>query len=264
MVNGLHVATDGTISLSAVVGRREIANAPPFPIPGFIRFDSLGALRDSVEHPQWTSVEPAALRVDSPGGTRRSLFNIPFAPGITTTLLRDGGFVGGYADRYAFTIVDAGAKPRQVMREVAAVPVSETEATERRALIEQNAQRTDPSFSWTGPGIPATKPPFSSISVTEDGHLWVRVAQAAEVIPESELPPLRTDVVPTPVRLTTREPVAYDVYSADGALLGRVKVPPRTTVLRVRGDLVWGISRNEDDVEFATRFRVTPGFGEPR
>ena len=37
----------------------------------------------------------------------------------------------------------------------------------------------------------------------------------------------------------------------------------RTNVFRVRGDFAWGISRNEDEVEFATRFRVTPGIGEP-
>lgn len=262
--NGLHVATDGTISLSTVIGHQEIANGPPLPIPGFTRFDSLGALRDSVENPRWTRVEPATLRVDSPDGTRSSLFGIPFQPGMTTTLLSEGGVVGGYADRYVFTLVRAGAKPRQVMREVAAVRVTETEATERRAQIEQNAKRIDPSWSWTGPGIPATKPPFSSISETDDGRLWVRVAQAAEVIPENELPPLRTDVVPTPIRLTTRDPIAYDVYSADGMLLGRVKLPPRTNIFRVRGDLAWGISRNEDEVEFATRFRVTPGLGEPR
>lgn len=263
-VNGLHVATDGTISLSAMIGRREIANGPPVPIPGFIRFDSLGALRDSVEYPRWTSAEPATLRVVSPEGTRTSLFPIPFQPGTTTALLRDGGVVGGYADRYAFTIVAAGAKPRQVIREVAAVPVTETEATEMRALIEQGARRTNPSWSWTGPGIPASKPPFSSISVTDDGRLWVRVAQRAQAIPEDELPPLRPDVVPPPIRLTTRDPIAYDVYSADGALLGRVRLPPRTSVFRVRGDFAWGISRNEDDVEFATRFRVTPSIGDPR
>ncbi len=262
--NGLHVATNGTISLSTVVGHQAIANGPPLPIPGFIRFDSLGRLRDTVEYPRWTSVEPATLRVDSPDGTRSSLFAIPFQPGITTTLLSDGGVVGGYGDRYVFTLVGAGAKPRQVMREVAAVPVSATEATERRAQIEQNAKRTNPNWSWTGPSVPATKPPFSNIMVADDGRLWVRVAQRAEVIPEDELAPLRTDVVPAPVRLTTRDPVAYDVYSGDGVLLGRVKLPPRTTVFRVRGDIAWGISRNVDEIEFATRFRVTPGIGEPR
>lgn len=256
--NGLHVASDGTISLSAVVAHKELADGPPLPIPGFIRFDSLGVLRDSVAYPRWTSAEPASLLVDSPDGSRRSMFSIPFQPGIITTLLRDGGVVGGYADRYAFTIIGANAEPRQVIREVAAVPVSETEAAERRAQIEQIARRTNPGFNWTGPGIPATKPPFSGISVTDDGRLWVRVAQPDEAIPEAELPPLRTDVEPPPVRLTTREPIAYDIYAADGALLGRVKLPPRTTVYRVRGDFAWGVSRNADDVEFATRFRVTP------
>ena len=70
--NGLHVATDGTFSLSAVIGRHESA-----------------------------------------------LFAVPFQPSIITTLLSDGGFVGGYADRYVFIFVGAGAKPRQVIREVA-------------------------------------------------------------------------------------------------------------------------------------------------
>ena len=87
--NGVHVATNGTISLSTVVGHQAIANGPPLPIPGFIRFDSLGALRDSITYPQWTSVEPATLRVDSPDGTRSALFGIPFQPGTTTTLLSD-------------------------------------------------------------------------------------------------------------------------------------------------------------------------------
>jgi hypothetical protein len=262
--NGLHVATDGTLSLSAVIGHQEVANGPPMPIAGFIRFDSLGALRDSLAYPRWTSVEPAPLRVDSPDGSRRSLIPIPFQPGMTTTLLNNGGVVGGYADRYVFTIVGAGAKPRQVIREVAVVAVTETEATERRAQIEQNAKRINPSWSGAGLGIPATKPPFSTISVTDDGRLWVRVAQSAEIIPENELAPPRTDVVPAPIRLTTRDPIVYDVYAADGALLGRVKLPPRTSVFRVRGDVAWGVSRNADDVEFATRFRVTPGIGEPR
>lgn len=261
---GLHVAADGTISLSTVIGRREIANGPPMPILGFVRFDSLGALRDSVALPQWSSVEPATLRVDSPDGSRRSLLTIPFQPGITTTRLSDGGFAAGYADRYVFTIVGVGAKPRQVIREIVAVPVTETELSERRAQIEQNARRISPSWSWTGPGIPATKPPYSNILVTDDGRLWVRVAQSAEIIPEDELPPLRTDVVPTPIRLTTRDPIVYDVYAADGALLGRVKLPPRSNIFHVRGDSAWGISRNKDDVEFATRFRVTPGIREAR
>ncbi|WP_331049145.1 6-bladed beta-propeller [Gemmatimonas sp.] len=119
--NGLHLATDGTISLNAVIGHQEAANGPPMPIPGFIRFDSLGTLRDSVAYPRWTSVEPAPLRVDSPDGSRRSLLTIPFQPGITTTRLSDGGFVGGYADRYVFTIVGVGVKPRQVIRDEAAV-----------------------------------------------------------------------------------------------------------------------------------------------
>ena len=63
--NGLHDATNGTISLSTVIGHHEIANGPPVPIPGFIRFDSLGVLRDSVAYPRWTSVEPATSRVEA-------------------------------------------------------------------------------------------------------------------------------------------------------------------------------------------------------
>ena len=145
--------------------------------------------------------------------------------------------MGGYADRYVFTLVSAGAKPRQVIREVAAVPVSTTEATERRAQVEQNAKRTNPNWNWTGPGVPAAKPAFSNIMVADDGLLWVRVAQRAEIIPDSELPPLSTDVVPAPVRITTRDPVAYDVYAADGALLGRVKLPPA----HERVSRAWGL-----------------------
>jgi hypothetical protein len=58
--------------------------------------------------------------------------------------------------------------------------------------------------------------------------------------------------------LTTREPVVYDVFEADGRFLGRVKLPPRTRVIRTRGNVAWGTVRDADDVDYAVRFRVDP------
>lgn len=257
--NGVQVSNDGTISLRSTVGMRQ-GPSGMVGTPGAIRLDSAGTVIDSVAYPSWSTAEPAVLFVESPDGRMRAIFSVPFQPSPVTAVLPEGGFAGGYSDRYAFTIARTGGKPRQVIREVAAVPVSETEQSQHRALIEQNAKRTNPSFSWTGPGIPAIKPAFTSILIGDDGRLWVRVAQAAEPIPEDQMPPVRTDVVPTPVRLTMRDPVAYDVYTAEGELLGRVKLPPRTTVYRVRGNHAWGVSRDDDDVEFATRFRILPDF----
>ena len=141
------------------------------------------------------------------------------------------------------------------------VAVSPTERRERRAQLEQTLRRVDPNWNWTGDPIPATKPAYERFLIGEDGRIWVRVYTVAEPIPAEELqPPSPTPNAPLPVVLTTREPVVFDVFEADGRLVGRVLLPPRIRILRSRGNSLWGTLRDADEVEYAVRFRVEPAF----
>ena len=147
----------------------------------------------------------------------------------------------------------------RVEREHSPVPVSSTEASERKAQITQNMLRLNPSWSWTGPDIPAIKPAYRELLAGEDGRTWVRLWTAAEPIPPDELPPVVMTSGKPRVQITTREPNLYDVFSADGRLLGRVSPPPWTRLLRMDGDVVWGVTLDSLDVSYAVRYRITPG-----
>ena len=144
---------------------------------------------------------------------------------------------------------------------------------EERANHEEVAvgsmRQIDPTWRWTGPSIPTTKPLLQTVRVARDGRVWVMVSQPGERIPDAELPPIPPrqsfEAANAPPRAQTRwrDPVVYDVYEPDGEFLGRVAIPRRTNVFAMRGNQVWGVMRDSLDVEQITRLRVTPGFSSP-
>lgn len=257
--NGLQVDADGFVYRWTVIERGDEAAGVPMQ-SGMIRSDTLGTDLDTLVYPRWSPGVPAYLEASSPDGRMMTRTSPPFMPGQSVKVARGGGLVSGPGDPYVFYLLPPSGKPTRIEREHTPVPVSATESSERRAQIEQMMKRVNSSWSWTGPGIPATKPAYTTIEVADDGRLWVRLSTAGEPIPEEELAPVPSGVTPPPVRLTTREPIVYDVYSPEGRLLGRVKLPPRTTLSRASGNTVWGVQRDADDVEQAVRFRVDPAF----
>ncbi len=256
--NVLHAGDDGSLYARAILERdqQDFTRSKT----GFIRFATDGQVRDSI--PLVTFGEtPPALTARSPDGRSMTATSVPFLPGSFSRLRPDGSQVSGYAEQYAFYLVGGSlSKPIRVEREHTPVAVSETEASQRREQIERNMKRLNPAWSWTGPGIPSTKPAYRGIEVGADGRIWVQLSMPAEPIPEAELPPLReaSGGAPPPVRITTREPLVYDVFSPAGMLLGRVQVPARTRLYAMRGDTAWGVQRDSLDVEYAVRMRVEP------
>jgi len=104
------------------------------------------------------------------------------------------------------------------------------------------------------PPVPDLKPFYRSISVGEQGRLWVRrytQAEKGEVI-QAPAQPGREPPPPT----SWREPVVYDVFEADGTFLGSVRLPPRVSSFRFRGDRVWGVRRGEFNESYVVGFRL--------
>lgn len=233
---------------------------------GFIRMSDSAVVRDSLPLIEFGAPAPP-LTARSRDGRSMTATSVPFLPGSFVRQRPDGGQVSGTGEPYRFYLVGGALeKPIRVEREHVPVAVSETESSQRREQIERNMKRLDPSWSWTGPGIPATKPAYRGLEVGADGRIWVLLSMPGEPIPEAELPPVRqpTNGAPPPVRLTTREPNVYDVFSPAGMLLGRVALPARTRVYSMRGDTVWGVQRDSLDVEYAVRMRVVPGLPDGR
>lgn len=168
----------------------------------------------------------------------------------------DGYFVVAHGGRYEIIISPPAAKPIVIRRDPPRVPVPAEEIEEERAFITWSMRQTDPGWSFSGPALPETKAPLSSIAVTRDGRIWARVATPSERIPEAERVPSRDPERPV---ITFRSPVAYEVFAPDGRFLGRVDFPPRTVLVEADGDTVWGLGRDADGLPAVLRLRIEPG-----
>lgn len=70
--------------------------------------------------------------------------------------------------------------------------------------------------------------------------------------------PTRMDKGPPVVRF--RAPIVYEVYAPNGRFLGRVPLPPRTSLIQADGEYFWGIAREADDLPSVVRFRLSKPF----
>ena len=197
---------------------------------------------------------------------------VPFTPTTQWTVGPDARFVYGRSDAYAIYRQLPDGRVLRIERETAPVPVSAAEREEREASATWQMRTTDPAWRWNGPPIPDTKPYFTQLRVAQDGRLWVRLSQPGEIDPAVDTtqsagggtatgagggPPSR----PRQPVLRYREPQVWDVFAPDGRYLGQVAFPHRFTVFAMRGDHVWGVLRDDLDVQSLVRMRVDPPLG---
>jgi hypothetical protein len=229
---------------------------------GLLKWAPDGTLVDSLEPPV-PPTESARLMASSKN--MMMVNNVPFTPTNTWTWSPLGYAVSASTGLYAITLHRSAGGPLRVEREIAPIAVQSEERANQEEVVTASLRRVDPSWRWTGPSIPDTKPFLQSIRVARDGRLWVMVSQRGERIPDAEMPPPPPagplDPASAPPRPQTRwrEPAAYDVFQPDGEFLGRVVLPARTTLFTMEGDRAWGVTRDSLDVQQITRFRVTPG-----
>lgn len=169
----------------------------------------------------------------------------------------DGHFIAAHGGRGEIYLERPG-QPLIIRRELEVVPVPSEERAQERESIIYNMRQTEPGWTWRGPELPSAKAPVMGLFVARDGRLWVRVAAPSEPIPAAELPVTRDTLRPV---VRYRTPVVYEVFEPTGTFLGRIALPPRTTLMEADGDTVWAIQRDEDDLQAVARFRVEPGLG---
>ena len=89
------------------------------------------------------------------------------------------------------------------------------------------------------------RPAFTKLVVASDGSLWLRELAVLDAGatnlwgPEPNAPP-----------------VSWYVLSRDGQWLGQVKMPAQFTVYSIGPDMVYGVFRDEDNVERVRAYRV--------
>lgn len=247
----VQVTVDGAVYVLALL-------SPPMREPmrfGMARTGPEGTPADTIHAPDW-GFEPPALMAHFERGDSRAISRaeVPFGPQAISVFNPLGYMVGGISTRYAIEAFHRDGRILRMERAHEPVPVTSGERAYHEFVTTRNMRRTDPDWRWNGPPIPMTKAPFSGVRADADGRIWVQVAARGEIVPpeERQEPRPGEEAGPAP----WREPSVYDVFDPDGRLLGTLEMPPRFRWYGSRDDLVWGVARDELDVQYVTVLRL--------
>ena len=238
-----------------------------------------GTVIDTIAQPPFPRAEQELTGTD-PAGRARHTSDLPFSAPLIWRASPLGYLVTALPDRYAFELLVPRARGTasapatwrpgdpvlSVRRDVRPEAVTRQERDSARNDVMESMRRLNPAWSWTGPDIPATKPLFKDIAIGMDGRIWIPVvpevtlrlgaimgpggAGSAGTGPRGPRP-ARSPQRPVPPR-----PARYDVFEPSGVYLGQVRIPPRTTVAVRRGDHLWAIVFDEDDIATLKRYRI--------
>ncbi|MGD8727004.1 MAG: 6-bladed beta-propeller [Gemmatimonadales bacterium] len=222
---------------------------------GLVRYDRNGEVRDTIPAPRWDYERPQ-VSASREGST--SINYVPFTGQDWWTFSPLGYMVGGLSTDYRIDLFRVDAPVLRIERDWIPIAVKPEEAEERERRQTAGFRRNFGSWSWNGPPIPDTKPPFRNVFTSAEGNIWVVVSQegrATMTVEEAREEERRTNMPP----LRFEEPAAFDVFTPDGRYLGHVRVPdalrPSPEPI-VRGDSVWAVARDELDVPRIVRYRI--------
>jgi hypothetical protein len=139
-----------------------------------------------------------------------------------------------------------------------------TKPFQRRPVAERdkNALMTFLEKAWADAGVPGEVisqlrqnvhfaeffPAFANLVAGPAGTIWVQ-----HILPASELSDEEYEAY-NPLQDTGAP--EWDVFDADGRFLGVVNMPPRFTPRLFRDDKVYGVWRDELDVQYVVRMRI--------
>jgi hypothetical protein len=176
-----------------------------------------------------------------------------FAPEPIWALSRDGVVFGVNNDYRLFVYRADGSLERIVTRPFEARPVTESD----QELLIDAMIRLYEEFGIQGAALDAVRqalgfadlyPAYALIRGGPAGSIWVQH--------------LRTPGEMSPEELESFNPQLgfgspnWDVFDIDGRYLGIVEMPERFQPIRFRGDRIYGIWRDELDVQYALILRV--------
>jgi hypothetical protein len=231
------------------------ARGDPFAVrrSAFLVLDAQGAIRDTVETPILPrEFEPLIAQT----GSTISARPMPYG-GIPRYAASPLGFVVSGTGRPYVVHAARGGRPLRIEGFAAPVAISREERGQLRANLEASMRGVRPDWSWSGPDIPSEKPPYSDLRVGLDGRIWVALSVASESFEPDPPAPSRggrggPPLPPVGFRASENR---WDVYAPDGAFIARVLGPRTFTAYVMRGNMVWGVLRDADDLPTVVRMR---------
>jgi hypothetical protein len=222
---------DGSLLLS--VSQRSFAAEPTTGVTRdtllWLRADPRGVPVDSLP---LTPAGEAFFDVQRSGGQVQSfsILTLPFMRDVHSAATGDR-YWQGTTDTYQVVLRRADGTPERIVRRaVEPVPV--------RGAYLDSLRRVRTAEYGAGSGreldridVPERLPAFERLLVDDGGHLWVqRTAWPGAVQPE------------------------WDVFDADGVMLGTVHMPAGFRATHVGAGFVLGVWKDEDDVEYVRMY----------
>ncbi|HEX6589984.1 MAG TPA: 6-bladed beta-propeller [Longimicrobiales bacterium] len=194
--------------------------------------DSAGAVRDTFELPEYDELVYEWVSSD---GRSRSMVNVPFAPGLSWRVARDGALWFGVNDDYRLIRRSAAGDTLLVVeKEWTPLPVRPEDVD---SILGQGfyAELAERGADMDRSLVPSTRPAWEFFWIDDDGYLWVR-------LPRENGAPERADV-----------------FDPDGYYQGTVTLPEgmsRWAEPVVRGDRYYAVLTDEFDVAYVVTGRI--------
>jgi hypothetical protein len=211
----------------------------------FVR-DRSGTLRDTLlALPAGKSVQ-----FDGPGGMPAIRL---FDSEPVWALMEDGKVMFGVNTQYSIHVYGTdGQLQRVVRRAFQQRPVTDADRQAFLKFLEE---------AWGRAGVPPqvlprllqsvgfadAYPAFANLMGGPEGSVWVQRVQSADDV-AARGGEFDVQDVGAPV---------WDIFDAEGRYLGALELPNRFTPMRIKGDRVWGVWRDDLDVQHVVRLRVT-------
>lgn len=187
-----------------------------------------------------------------------------YVPKVQWALLPSGALVVGCPASPLVDIINPDGRVTRIVFPWPREKVSREEIAGAKAMFAwyQAFRKMDPGATE----LPATRSSFVAILTSEDSRVWIwRAPGTRKVDSDKRVPGL-------PAHLWSQVGGGiFDVFEADGAYLGSVEQPddvvyaghPGTFPPVIRGDTVWAVVKDRDEVETIARFVVTPSLAHP-
>lgn len=213
------------------------------PPVAWIRYDSDGALLDSVRAPDEDPVGPV-YTVITPDGPR-----YPYTVETVSTIGPTGSIVWARNDRYAIHWSLADGRVVQLARNGRPMAVSDGERLQFETISSYFERRNDSRHD----PVPRTKPMVRGIRADRAGRLWVerytdpyRYEYSAEEVEARAGRPL----------IEWREAQSFDVYERRGRFLGTVRLPRRSQWMYADETRIWAVELGPFDEPYVVRYRL--------
>jgi len=178
-----------------------------------------------------------------------------FAPEPLWDLAADGTVYTAMNDRFQILAsTPEGALTRIIRRDVERKPVEEADRNAiLRAMREQYEQFNVPPQAieqiMQGIGFADFYPAFGQMFVGPDGNLWVqRIRSARDMTAGAE-----EEIEFDPQNIGSPE---WEIFDQEGRFLGVVTLPDRFNPLNAQGEDLYGVWRDDLDVQYLMRLRI--------